>query len=209
MGKKLFREFHEKERGKMIAVYGVNNIGKTTQAELLVKFLESQGKQASYLKYPVYDLEPEGPFINKYLRDPNFRKEHELSAEALQKKFSDNRKRYEDRLTARLTDGEWIVAEDYIGTGVAWGLAWGADLDYLERINIDLLRPDICVFMHGKRFNTAIESDHQNETNSDRMKICKNFHQLLGERYHWKQVAANQSVEKVAADIIRIVKNIL
>jgi len=49
--------------GRMIALYGINGIGKTTQAELLVRFLQSQGKQASRLKIPVYDLEPEGPFI--------------------------------------------------------------------------------------------------------------------------------------------------
>lgn len=203
------KEKHMDSKGKMITLYGINGIGKTTQVELLVKFLVSQGKRASRLKYPVYDLEPEGPFIYKYLRDPEFRKSHELTTEELQQKYADNRKRYEAELRKRLAEGEWIVAEDYTGTGIAWGLTWGADLGYLEEINRDLYQPDLSILMHGERFDTAIEAGHRNETAEERIRICKNFHLLLGERYHWKQVAANQSVEKVSEGINRIVKDIL
>lgn len=193
----------------MITLYGINGIGKTTQVERLVQFLVSQGKQASRLKYPVYDLEPEGPFIYKYLRDADFRSHNELSTEALQKKYADNRKRYETELKQRLSQGEWIVAEDYTGTGIAWGLTWGADLEYLEAINQDLYQPDLSILMHGERFDTAIEVGHRNETAEERIKICKNFHLLLAMRYHWHQVAANQSIEKVSEEIIQIVKTIV
>ncbi len=195
--------------GKMITLYGINGIGKTTQVELLVQFLKSQGKQASRLKYPVYDLEPEGPFIYQYLRDADFRRENELTTEALQQKYADNRRRYEAELQRRLSEGEWIVAEDYTGTGIAWGLTWGADLEYLEKINQDLYQPDLSILMHGERFDTAIEAGHRNETAEERIKICKNFHLLLGERYRWQQVNANQSIEQVAEDIIQRVKTIV
>lgn len=195
--------------GKMITLYGINGIGKTTQTELLVKFLESQGKRASRLKYPVYDLEPEGPFIYKYLRDEDFRKAHPLSTEELQQKYADNRAQYEAVLKSRLAEGEWIIAEDYTGTGIAWGLTWGADLEYLEKINRDLYQPDLNILMHGERFDTAIEAGHRNETRGERVRICKNFHLLLSGRYQWKSVSANQSVEQVAKDIAQIVKEIL
>lgn len=195
--------------GKLITLYGINGIGKTTQVELLVKFLEEQGKRASRLKYPVYDLEPTGPFIYKYLRDPEFRGKNELSTEDLQMKYAENREDYESELQKRLEEGEWIVAEDYTGTGIAWGLTWGADLEYLEKINKNLYQPDLCILMHGHRFNTAIEAGHRNETADERIKICKNFHLLLKDRYGWEQVDANQSVEEVSRDIVSIVKKIV
>lgn len=196
-------------KGKMITLYGINGIGKTTQVELLVQFLQSQGKQASRLKYPVYDLEPEGPFIHQYLRDPEFRNANELSTEELQMKYAENRRRHETELRKRLDAGEWIVAEDYTGTGIAWGLTWGANLEYLEDINQDLLAPNLSILMHGERFDTAIEAGHRNETNADRIRICRNFHLLLGERYRWKQVNANQDIESVQADIQKIVNELL
>ncbi len=193
----------------MITIYCINGIGKTTQVELLVQFLQSRGKKASRLKYPVYDLEPEGPFIYKYLRDPEFRTHNELSTENLQMKYADNRRRYEPELQKRLELGEWIIAEDYMGTGIAWGLTWGANLEYLEDINKDLYQSDLSILMHGERFDTTIETGHRNETNGDRIKICRNFHLLLGEYYGWKKVNANQDIESVQADIQKLVGELL
>jgi dTMP kinase len=195
--------------GKLITIYGINGIGKTTQVELLVKFLQECGKQANHLKYPVYDLEPTGPFIYQYLRDPEFRVNNGISTEELQMKYVQNRKDYEGTLKKRLAAGEWIVAEDYVGTGIAWGLAWGADLEYLETINEDLYRPDLCILMHGHRFDTSIEAGHRNEMANEKISICKNFHLLLQERYGWSRVDANQSIEEVSENIISIVRNVL
>lgn len=191
----------------MIAVYGINGIGKTTQVERLVVFLQEQGLRAARVKYPVYDLEPEGPFIYQYLRNPEFRETHPQSTEELQAKYAENRRRYESTLRQRLADGEWIVAEDYLGTGIAWGLTWGADLGYLEKINQDLRLPDLSILMHGHRFDTAIEKNHRNETDDERIRICKNFHELLGDRYGWTRVDANQSIEAVERDMRLIVQN--
>ena len=41
-------------RGKFIVLYGINNLGKTTQAKFLVEKLQSQGLRAEYVKYPIY-----------------------------------------------------------------------------------------------------------------------------------------------------------
>ena len=191
-------------KGKFIAIYGINGIGKTTQVEIFVKYLQSRGLNASRLKYPVYNLEPEGPFIYKYLRDPKFRSKNKLTTDELQQKYADNRTRYEKELKKRLNSGEWIIAEDYLGTGIVWGMTWGGDLEYLEKINKKLLKPELSILMHGKRFETAIEKDHRNEMEKDRMQICKNFHLLLAEKYGWKIVDANQKIEKVKKDIINI-----
>ena len=126
----------------------------------------------------------------------------------MQKKYADNRKRYERELKKRLANGKWIVAEDYIGTGIAWGLTWGGDLEYLEKINKKLLQPDLEILIHGERFLTAVEKDHRNEMEPERIRICKNFHLLLAKKYGWKIVKANRSIKKVQNDIINIIKEL-
>jgi len=174
-----------------------------------VEYLKKQGKNASRLKYPIYDLEPEGPFIYKYLREVEFRKANEISTNELQLKYVENRKRYQSELWDRLKKGEWIVAEDYLGTGVAWGLTWGGNLEYLESINQDLYQPDLSILMHGNRFLTAVEKDHRNEMEAERIQICKNFHLLLAQKYGWTVVGANNTIEKVHAGIVEQVEVLL
>jgi hypothetical protein len=63
--------------------------------------------------------------------------------------------------------------------------------------------------MHGNRFLTAVEKDHRNETEGERIQICKNFHLLLAEKYGWEKVEANQTVEKVAAEMIEVTKSLI
>ena len=196
------------ESGKLIAIYGINGIGKTTQVELLVDYLKSKGYKASRLKYPIYDLEPEGPFLNKYLRDEGFRNANPKTVHELQFIYAQNRLRYEPTLKKRLAAGEWIIAEDYCGTGIAWGLAWGGDLYPLERMN-EQFQEDLAILMHGDRFLTAIESTHRNETNDERIILCKNFLLLLGDKYGWKIVSANRAIRLVHNSIVEMVDGYL
>ena len=118
--------------GKLIVLYGINNLGKTTQAEKLVQRLKDEGKNAHYLKYPLYDLEPTGPLINDYLRKGN---PYDLTAREFQLLQVMNRTQYDAELRKRLADGQWIVAEDYVGTGIAWGIGGGVDRELLEHLN--------------------------------------------------------------------------
>ena len=40
-------------RGKFIVLYGINNLGKTTQTRLLTEKLNNSGVKNEYLKYPL------------------------------------------------------------------------------------------------------------------------------------------------------------
>lgn len=190
-----------KKKGKFIVIYGINGTGKSTQVKRTLEYLEKRKIKVNYLKYPIYDLKPEGPFIDKYLRNPQFRKENPQTTEELQKKYAKNRKRFEPKLKEMLKKGEWVLAEDYVGTGICWGLTWGADLEYLEEINRNLLQPDLAILLHGKRFLTALEKNHRNESNEEKMSISKNFNRLLAYRYDWVLINCNQKVDEVAKDI--------
>ena len=42
------------KKGKFIVLYGNNNVGKSTQAKLLVEKLKEKGENVRYFKYPIY-----------------------------------------------------------------------------------------------------------------------------------------------------------
>lgn len=169
----------------LLTLYGINNIGKTTQALRLVEHLKADGWDAVYVKYPVYDIEPSGVFLNKFLRSASAQK---ISEEELQMWFTINRYQFEPTLKDWLSSGRIVVAEDYTGTGLAWGTVKGADTTWLEEMNKHLIKEDLAILMDGERHMSAKEKGHIHEDNDDFMKRSRAVHLELAERYDWVTV---------------------
>ena len=100
------------KKGKFIVIYGINNLGKTTQAKLLVNRLNKAGYETDYTKYPQYGIQPAGKLINDYLRENN---PYDFTAREAQLLHYIDRITYEKDLISRLNEGVNIVAEDYFG----------------------------------------------------------------------------------------------
>jgi dTMP kinase len=182
-------------KGLFIAIYGVNNIGKSTHAKLLTKRLQKEGFKPFYLKYPVYDLEPTGPAINAILRGE---KKQRVSETELQTLFMQNRRDYEPTLKKLIEEGHIIVAEDYTGTGIAWGTAKGLDLEYMERLNEGLLKEDLAILISGKRDIRAKEKNHIHESDDALVTKVGAILAELGDRYGWKTVMLQSRIEDTA-----------
>lgn len=153
----------------LITLYGVNNIGKSTQAKLLCERLIEAGHKVYYLKYPIYDLAPSGTIINDYLRNSGAEK---MSETELQTWFFLNRLEFEPQLKTLLEQYDFVIAEDYSETGIAWGSAKGADENWLTSLNSVLIREDKGILLTGERFLTAVESGHAHEENSELTDKC-------------------------------------
>ncbi len=187
------------KKGKLIVFYGVNNLGKTTQARLVVdKLNKLGGHKAKYLKYPIYDLEPTGGRINNYLRSGN---PENLTPKDAQILYAENRRHYEPILKADLEAGVDIVAEDYWGTGVAWGMGAGVEKAFLHELNSSFLKEDLALLFVGKRFTSGLEKNHRHETDDELTnKVEKALWELAAE-FGWKEVKANQPIQDVSKQV--------
>lgn len=180
--------------GKFIVLYGINNLGKTTQAKILVDKLNLHGLKAEYLKYPIYELTPSGAILNNYLRQDNL---YSLTPRETQIIYALNRAQSEKTLREKLARGINIVAEDYVGTGIAWGLAAGLDENFLKLINSNLLKEDLAFLFDGERFFESIEYHHLHETNYELITKARIAHLRLGYEFNWFIINANQSVKQI------------
>lgn len=193
-------------KGKLIVLYGINNLGKSTQAKMLVDRLNAEGIKARYLKYPIYDLEPSGPILNAYLRQGNPLK---LSPREAQIFYTLNRTQFQPTLKSWLEQGEIIIAEDYTGTGLAWGIGAGVDEAFLKNANSHLLQEDLAFLFDGQRFTQAIESGHTHETNDELTNIVRTAHQKLGNEFGWLSINANESIEEIHANLWEKIQKLL
>lgn len=181
----------------------MNNLGKTTMVNGLIEFLNKKNKNAVYLKYPIYNLEPTGPRINKYLREGNPEK---LTPRTVQEIYVRNRKDFEPELKRMLDDGKVIISEDYVGTGIAWGMIGGASLEEIEKLNEGLMESDLAILLDGERFIDGVEKGHAHESLGEKWDKGRQIHLDLAMRYNWKTANANQTREKVLEEVIEILK---
>jgi len=189
-------------KGKFIVLYGINNLGKTTQAKLLVDWLNKNGISAVYQKYPVYDLAPTGPRINSYLRDGNPERLTPLEFQQLQ---VDNRHDFEPILQKYLDNGIWVIGEDYVGTGIAWGVGAGIDQALLEEMNSHLLKEDFAFLFDGERFKSGIEEGHTHEQNTELTEKVRNVHKNLAQKLGWFPINAEESIEEIHQKILNTI----
>jgi thymidylate kinase len=195
------------KKGIFLTLYGINNIGKSTQAKLLVDNLRKNGYDAVAVKYPVYDIAPTGPFLNHILRSSNH--EQKIPEEELQMWFTLNRFQFQEQLKEWLAEGQVVVAEDYTGTGLAWGSAKGANLDWLISLNKPLLQEDFSLFLKGKRNLSAKENVHLHENNDDVIEACQFILENLAKKYNWKTVSVKPSINDTAKEIWDTVEEFL
>lgn len=185
-----------------IAIYGINNIGKTKHALRLVERLKIMGIPAVYIKYPVYAQKPTGPLLNKILRS---QKKQKMSEEELQLWFVLNRYQFQPTLKKMLAQKKVVVAEDYIGTGIAWGVTKGAALRELENMNKFLVQPGLEILIDGRRVLRAKEKKHIHERDDQLVSKCQKVFRRLAKRYQWKVVKRAEDRDITAARIWKVI----
>lgn len=196
------------EGGKFIAIYGPNNIGKTTACHGVVAYISESLSfpKVEYLKYPVYLLLPTGPRINSYLRKGN---PENLTMFDAQKIYAQNRIDYQPSLEIGLKHDEIIIAEDYFNTGKAWGVAGGVELEKLDAINSGQRIPDLSLFLDGERFNQGIETNHTHESSNKMWQACREAHIMLARRENAPIINANQPPEKVVNELMQYIEPLI
>lgn len=202
----MFLKFFAMAKGKFITLYGINNIGKSTQAQILTERLIGAGYNAEFLKYPNYSVEPSGKFLDSVLRGAS---EQKISEDELQMWFTINRYQFQPEIEKKLKEGKILVVEDYIGTGIAWGVAKGLDRAWLENLNKNLIKEDLAIVLYGSRHVAAKEPSHIHEQNDALIEKCRLVHEDLAKRYGWKKVEVQEKFTDTAEVIFEIVISFL
>lgn len=191
------------KEGKLITIMGINNVGKTTQQILIQERLKNEGYSVISLKYPLYELQPTGPRCNNFLRNGNPEK---LTALEFQELCAQNRFDFQEELLNLLENNDFVIAEMYTGSGIAFGMGDNISYEKLKDMNIGLIIPDTSILLDGKRFLEAREEGHNFEKDDVKMDKIREHHLFLAEELKWSIVDANQSIELVSDKIFNLIK---
>ncbi len=124
--------------GKFIVFEGLDGSGQSTQARLLTDFFIKNGKDAVLTKEPTQDSEA-GKKIKEIL-------ENKIETDPLefQKLYAqDRREHLKNVIIPALKKGKIVISDRYFFSTFAYGVAHGADLEELIKMNDNFLYPDI------------------------------------------------------------------
>lgn len=105
------------ERGKLIAVEGIDGSGKHTQIELLSKSMEARGVRHVRVSFPRYQS-AFGRLVARYLNG-EFGRLDEVDAHLSAILFAGDRFEFKTELEAALADGKTVLADRYVGSNLA------------------------------------------------------------------------------------------
>ncbi|MBI4015782.1 MAG: hypothetical protein HY362_03650 [Candidatus Aenigmarchaeota archaeon] len=186
-------------QGKFLVLYGINHNLKVAVGKQIVEFLKQKGIEANFIKYPIYTVAPSGFFIEKALKG-----QQTMSEEELQLWFVLNRYQYQPVVLKNLKEGKWVVAEDYIWTGVAWGGAKGADRNWIAKINEPLLKEDISVLIDSKQFAGAeVTTGYANYDITEKVRLRL---QEFAKEHGWHTVDGNRPAQEIFLDLIKVIE---
>lgn len=179
-------------RGKLILIEGLDRSGKSTQAQLLADKLNG-----SLIKFPDRSTHI-GKIINQFLTDNTF----ELSDESVHLLFSANRWEKAAEIKKLLFEGNFVVMDRYVYSGIAYSLAKenSRDVAWLYGPDVGLPKPDLTFFLTvsmeelGSRKGWG-EERYEKEQFQRKVKDC--FFQIL-------QADKDSSIEVVDVDGLNI-----
>lgn len=125
----------------LIAIEGLDQSGKETQARQLRARLEQDRRKVHTLSFPDYET-PIGSEIRRALAG-----ERDFGPDVMQLLYVANRLEYKPRLDMWLAANALVVCDRYRASSVAYGEAQGLDPAWLEDIQRFLPVPDITVLL--------------------------------------------------------------
>ena len=215
------------KRGLLVVFEGIDGSGKSTHASILSKVLRDIGHEVHEMRFPDR-LTPIGILCDETLQGNT-----SVCAAASNLLFSANRWELDAEMKTRIANGEIVVCDRYVDSGIAYGFAklfmerdcpvFGAkvDLDLLafaESLNTFPIIPDLTIFMdtsleEAKRRRIARSSkcgDHsiKSDVTEDDMTlrlVLGAYKHIATCRPNWVTIGTDGQIEEIAQNVLSVI----
>jgi dTMP kinase len=184
--------------GLLIAIEGLDQSGKETQARRLRSWFEARGRQVESLDFPYYDTAI-GQEIWKGLHG-----ERDYAADTIQLLYIANRHEFKPRIQRWLAEGRVVICDRYTASSVAYGEAQGLDPHWLASIQAYLPQPAATVLLDiAPEVAAARKSKGRDKFESDLPmlgRVRASYLRQAGDS-SWLVIDAARPVDDVAASV--------
>jgi len=181
-------------RGRIIAIEGIDQAGKRTQARLLAAKLRRMGTPVSVWNFPDYAT-PLGKQLRAYLRGGV-----RLDLRAVHLLYAANKWEVSGKLMSKIEGGEVVIVNRYTPSNLAYGVAHRLPRDWLLALEAGLPKPDSVVVLDvSPRISESRKRRGRDVHESDLTYLNKvrRAYGSLAKRYGWSVVDGQGEVETV------------
>jgi dTMP kinase len=190
-------------RGRIIALEGIDQSGKRTQTRLLANELKKKGAKVGTISFPIYKS-PSGRQIQRFLEG-----KQEYPATALHMLYSLNRWENQEQIVRLTQDSDFVIADRYSPSNLAYGVSRGLSLDWLQGLDRGLPKASLVIVLDvpvPASFARKSRGRDVHEKNRQLLVKVRRRYQTLAKKLGWKMVDATRPVEEVHEAIWRLVR---
>ena len=194
-----------------ITFEGGEGTGKTTQINILKKYLEDQGLEV------IITREPGGVISAENIRAVIFDNEIDSITETMLYAAA-RREHYIKKIKPALDAGKIVICDRFIDSSIVYqGIVRGVGVDLVENINkyaINNVEPDLTIFFDldpetGLK-RVGLRNEQMNRFDKEsldfHLKVRKGYNLLSKTRNRFVLIDASKSIEDVTKQIINIMK---
>lgn len=217
-------------KSRLIVLEGLDGSGKTTQFELLQKYLSSRNVEVKAISFPEYD-KPSSTLVKMYLDGEFSKNAADVNAYAASSFYAVDRyasfKLYWEK---DYNDGKNILAARYVTSNTIYQMTklpqteWDSYMNWLyeyEYGKLGLPKPDLVIFLDmpvevsqrlmSKRYEGDENKKDIHEANVEFLNNCRNAALFAANKDNWQIIPCSQngeplSIEEISQSIISIVK---
>lgn len=188
----------------IIALEGIDQSGKRTQTRLLAKRLKLLGFTVRTISFPIYGT-PSGKLIRRYLNG-----ERAYSPQSLHMLYSLNRWENYQIIEDLLETTDFLIADRYTPSNLAYGISKGLDLKWLKELDRGLPDADLVIVLDvavSRSFSRKSKKRDVHERSTQLLSKVKTSYRKLAGKLGWKMVDAPGSVQEVELQVWKIVRD--
>jgi len=188
--------------GMLIAIEGLDQSGKETQAKLLREGLREAGHKVRLLSFPDYGTSI-GEEIARALQG-----EREYGSDVMQLLFVANRHERREAILEWVAGGLILLCDRYRASSIAYGEALGLDTGWLEDIQRYLPRAELTIFIDIAPTTAAKRKAHgrdRYESDLSLLERVRASYQRQAADPNWVRIDGERTIDEVAQDVFAAV----
>ena len=186
----------------IIAIEGLDQAGKKTQTEMLVKALRRLKIKTGVFSFPDYST-----IIGKEIKNYLYGK-RKFTPEIIHFLYAANRQEKLNEIKKASSKNSVLVMNRYYHSNLVYGIANGLKEKWLQKLEEGLPKADLVIVLDASQSDSFSRKKSKRdafEKNKDFSKKISQIYRRLAKKHRWKIVNASGTKQEVHKEILKII----